>query len=119
MLAALLKNPDYYGEISGRISPAQFVTDSNRALFGILCERLGQGQSIELMSLSRVLSEEQMGRLSYLLASTGEQSFTIREVADFIEVILSKAAETAGEQVGSMDERELKNFIDGIAAKKK
>lgn len=118
LIELLLKNPDYAKTIAEKITPEQFVTDANRDIFSVLIERLLSGLNIDMMSLSAQLSIEQMNRISYLLASSSERSFTIKEAQDYITVILEKQQERTNEQVGSMDEDELKAFIDGIAAKK-
>lgn len=119
LIVLLLKNPDYYDEIARRITPGQFVTDSNRALYEALSGRLRAGKDIEMSSLSGALSLEEMARLAYLLASGREQSFSLKEACDYIEVILSKAQEKTKEELAAMAGDELKNYISGIAAKKK
>lgn len=118
LIAALIKNPDMAWEIVKSIAPSQFVTDFNRGIFTVLIERTVNGQSTDMMSLSSQLSNEQMSRLSYILASSREYSYNMADVRQFIEVILSKQDERTNEQVGSMNNDELQSFIAGIAAKK-
>lgn len=119
LIALLLKNPDYGGEIAKLISPEQFVTDFNRGIYAVLIERIISGRGIDMMSLSSQLSIEQMNWLSYQLASSMEYSFTIDDAKQYIAIILEKQQQRTDEQVGSMDREELESFIAGIAAKKK
>lgn len=119
LIALLLKNPDYFGKIADRITPEQFVTDSNRALFSVLWRRLTEGKSVDLMSLSAVFSVEQMARLSYLLTSVREQGFTARDAQEYAAVILQKGMEKTQEELAAMSGQQLKEYVGSIAAKKK
>jgi DNA primase len=119
LIALLLRNPDYFGRIADSITPAQFVTDSNRALFEVIWRRLAGGKSVDMVSLSADLSMAQMARLSYLLASVREWAFTADDAQSYAAAILQKAAERTDEQVAAMSGQELKEYVSGIAAKKK
>lgn len=68
MIGVLLKNPDYCRLILEKITPADFLTDFNREIFRVICERLAQNRSVELIALSEQLSEEQMGKVAGILA---------------------------------------------------
>ncbi|MEG2174816.1 MAG: toprim domain-containing protein [Oscillospiraceae bacterium] len=118
LIAILLRNPDYYDQIAAAITPAQFVTDSNRTILEALFRRLSSGGDAGLMSLSGEMTPDQMSHLAHLMNS-GTQGNTLREAQDCIAVILEKAAQKTDEQVGMMDAQELMNFVSGIAAKKK
>ena len=118
LIAALMKNPDYAKVVSEKISPPEIVTDSNRDIFSVLINKLLEGHNIDLMSLSAQLSIPQMNWLSHLLATNREHSFTLNDALEYIAVIKEKQQLRTDEQVGSMNEDELKAFIDGIAAKK-
>ncbi len=119
LIALLLRHPDYAAQLLLEIAPEELVTDQNRAIFTVLYTRLRAGRSIEPMSLSSELSPGQMSRISYLLASTREQSFSLEDARGYIAVIREKQNERTPEQVGSMDERELDAFVRQLAAKKK
>ncbi|HWP50381.1 MAG TPA: DNA primase [Clostridia bacterium] len=118
LIAALMKNPDYAKTVSEKIAPAHFVTDSNRDIFSVLINRLLDGRNVDMMSLSAQLSIAQMNWLSHLLATNREHGFTLNDTLDYIEVIKEKQQLRTNEQVGSMNEDELKAFINGIVAKK-
>ena len=118
LLAMLMRNPDCAEEIAKSIAPSQFVTDFNRDIYAVLIERITNGKSTDMMSLSSQLSTEQMSWLSYLLASNQQYSYNMDDAKQFIETILAKQNERTNEQVGSMNSDELQSFIAGIAAKK-
>ena len=118
LLAMLMRNPDCAEEIAKSIAPSQFVTDFNRDIYAVLIERITNGKSTDMMSLSSQLSTEQMSWLSYLLASNQQYSYNMDDARQFIETILTKQNERTNEQVGSMNSDELQSFIAGIAAKK-
>lgn len=118
LIAALMKNPDYAKVVFERISPMEFVTDSNRDIFSVLINRLLEGRNIDMTSLSSQLSIAQMNWLSHLVATNRENSFALNDTLDYIAVIKEKQQQRTNEQVGSMNEDELKAFIEGIAARK-
>lgn len=68
LIGVLLKNPDYCRLILEKITPEDFLTDFNREIFRVICERLAQNRSVELIALSEQLSEEQMGKVAGILA---------------------------------------------------
>ncbi|MFV0496790.1 MAG: DNA primase [Candidatus Fimivivens sp.] len=118
LIVALLKNADYAQAVSDKISPEQFVTDSNREIFSILINRLHEGRNIDMMSLSGELSIVQMNWLSHLQATNSAHSYTLNDALDYIAVIKEKQQSRTSQQVGAMGEDELKAFIEEIAAKK-
>ena len=119
LIALLMRNPDYGGKIISMLPPEDLVTDTNRAIYGAIAERIRAGLPFDPMSLSAALDPVQMARLSYLMASTREQTFHLQDAAELIGVILEKKSEKTDEQVASMSEEELRTFIGGIAARKK
>ena len=118
LIAALIKNPDYAKAVSEKISPAQFVTDSNRDIFSVLIHRLLEGRAIDLMSLSSELSVPQMNWLSYLLATNRELSYTLQDTLAYAATIREKQQEKTNEQVGVMNNDELLANFQRIAAQK-
>ena len=118
LLVILLKNPDIYPKLKQRITPEDFVTDSNKRLYQVITARMETGRSTDMISLSGELTDEQMGWISYLLASDGARCVNAKDAFDCVEVILSKQTELTNEQVASMSPEELMRFVGEIAAKK-
>lgn len=118
LIAALLKNPDLYPQVAARIRPEQFVTDFNRELFALLCQRLQKQQSLELIALSAFLTPEQMAAVSWMTASS--QGLTIRQeaVEDYIHTILEHEKIRTETQVAQMGTQELGQYIKSLVANK-
>lgn len=61
------------------------MTDFNREIFRVICERLAQNRSVELIALSEQLSEEQMGKVAGILADPASSRATPKEAQDYLE----------------------------------
>ena len=83
------KNPDYCHLVLEKIQPEDFMTDFNREIFRVVCERLMENRSVELIALSEQLSEEQMGKVAGIMADPVSSRATPKEAQDYIEVILA------------------------------
>ena len=119
LIGVLLKNPDYREFILDQIQPEDFLTDFNRAIFRVICDRLAENRSIEPISLSEQLDVEQMGKVAGILADSACSGATRKEAADYIDTILAGKAKKTPEELGKMDRRQLEEYVAGLAAKKK
>ena len=119
LLGILLKNPDYYADAADRISPADFVTDRNRALAELIFVRLAEGLSVELSSLGAYLSVDQVGVVASLLQSVNGVSFVKQDLTAYINVILEQKQQKSQDEVGAMSDDDLKAYIASLAQKKK
>ena len=118
LIAALLRNPDYGSRIIELIGPEEFVTDTNRAIYSVIADRIRTGRPFDAMSLSGELDTVQMSRVSYLMASTREQTFTLDDARELAGVIREKQRERSDEQIAAMGDAELTAYINEIAARK-
>lgn len=119
LIGVLLKNPDYYRLIREKIQPEDFLTDFNREIFQVICGRLDQNQSMELIALSEQLDEEQMGKIAGILADPTSSRATPKETQDYLETILAGKAKKTPEQLRQMDRRQLEQYVADLAARKK
>ncbi len=119
LIGVLLKNPDYHRFILERIQPEAFLTDFNREIFRVICERVEQNRPIELIALSEQLDERQMGKVAGILADAASTGATQKETLDYIQTILAGRAKKSPEQLKQMDREELEKYVAGLAAKKK
>jgi DNA primase len=119
LIAALLWNPEFFERVSARIAPEDFVTEGNRKLCEVLWRRLREGKSLEMMSLSAELSQEQMARLAYLQAANAQQAFTLSEAEDFIRAIKTESKKLTEEQIGDLSPQELQEYLFGAVASNK
>lgn len=119
LIGILLKNPDYHGDILGKIRPEDFVTDFNREIFSVISDRLGQNRSVELIALSEQLSEEQMAKVAQVLADSASTRATRKETMDYVETILAGKNRKSAAEVQQMDREALKDYVAQMAKRKK
>lgn len=119
LLAILMKNPDYFEHVVGRVRLEDFVTDRNREIARVLFERLQNGQSIELTLLSAQLSIEQMGVVTELLNSISGLMFDVSAVDSYIDTLLSYQQNKTQDEVAAMSDNDLKAYIASLASRKK
>ena len=72
-----------------------------------------------MISLSSELSIEQMNRISYLLATASQSNTSLEQAQQYADIILEKQRQRTNEQVGSMNEQQLREYIEQLAAGKK
>lgn len=118
LIALLLKNPDYYEYITARVSPSQFVTAYNKAIYERICARLRNRQSVDLMALSSVLDVDDMAFVSGLLAKDVQQKHPLSEADDYIKTILRKQYDKNSDEVAAMSPEQLEEYVKAIAASK-
>lgn len=119
LIGILLKNPDYHGDILGKIRPEDFVTDFNREIFSVISDRLGENRSVELIALSEQLSEEQMAKVAQVLADSASTRATRKEAMDYVETILAGKNRKSAAEVQQMDREALKDYVAQMAKRKK
>ncbi len=119
LLAILMKNPDYFEHVAGRIRLEDFVTDRNREIARVLFGRLQNSQSIELTLLSAQLSIDQMGVVTELLNSISGLMFDASSVDSYIDTILSYQQNKTQDEVAAMSDNDLKAYIASLASRKK
>lgn len=119
LIGIVLKNPDYHPLILERIQPEDFLTDLNREIFRVICQRLEQNRPIELIALSEQLDEQQMGKVAGILADAVSSGATQKEALDYIDVILAGRMKKSSEQLKQMDRQQLEEYVANLAAKKK
>ena len=119
LIGILLKNPDYHRFILERIGPQDFLTDFNREIFQVICQRLEQNRPIELIALSEQLDERQMGKVAGILADAVSSKATQKETLDYIDAILAGKRKKSPEELKQMGREELEEYVAKLAAKKK
>ena len=119
LIAALLKNNDFYGFVRDKIKPEDFVTDSNRTIFTELCRRLEENRPVSPTAFSGVLDEALMTRLSWLIADNDMLRFDREQVEDYIKRILACKMRKSKEEVSQMSPDKLDDYIKKIAENKR
>jgi DNA primase len=119
LIALLVKNPDYFEHIRGRIAPEQFVTEHNRALYSAVCQRLEACKPVDITAMASQLDMEQTARLSRIVNGERALNHTPKEADDYIGAILSVAEQPTTSQLAAMNVQELDAFRKKISAGKK
>ena len=102
-----------------RLRPEELVSDRDREIYVAVAQLLEDGRAADMMSLSARLDEDNMARLSEILASPGCENISAREAEDYISTLKSFHTRKTDEEVGSLEAEEWKRYIASIAAKKK
>ncbi len=87
ILITLLNNGNFYSSLKDRLSNDLFITPVNKGLFGVICERVEKGESVDITHISQFLTSEQTNAFSRLLANQSVVSNTLKECFDCIEVL--------------------------------
>ena len=119
LIAYLIRNPDGWSWVRDRVKAEELVSSRDREIFQAVAAQLEAGQAPDLMSLSARLDEDNMARLSEMLASPGCENISVREAEDYISTLKSFHNQKTNEEVGSLEAEEWKRYIASIAAKKK
>ncbi len=119
LIALLFKNPDYLDGLLEKMKPDDFVTAFNRGLFEKVCNLIQTGATPSLSLLAGVLTDEEMARLSAMLAGSEQMTFTKQQAFDYIDVIFEEKKKLTANDIANMDDGRLQDFIEDLRRKKK
>ena len=119
LLALLVKNPDYFRQISKKLRPEQFVTDLNRSIAAVLYQRLEQNLPVDMPSLSGYLEPEGMAQLSRVLTETAGRKVTMEEAEDCVAALLEHQNQRSSQEIGAMSDEEFGKYMAELTAGKK
>ena len=114
LLALLMKNPDYFRRLSGKLSADVFVTDYNRRIIEGFEQRITEGRSLDLSVLSEDNENEEMGYLAYLLALSGNVANTVEQCEECIKVLLQEKNRKKIPEIGQMSDDEFRAMFESI-----
>lgn len=87
IIAFFYKNSDYYSYLLSSLTPEDFVTDFNRRVYTAICGLITEGVDVSLTALGSVLSQEEIGGVSAILARNSEQTNTVELLDDYVAVL--------------------------------
>ena len=119
ILAILLKNPDYFMDISHKLKEEDFVTQSNRKIYAVLAERLQEQKAIDLGYLGAFFDEGEMARITGLMVSIAGMNFSLADLEEYISSLQSVRDEKKPQDVAGMSNEETIEYLKRLAAKKK
>ena len=105
--------------MSRELTAEEFISPRDRAIYQAVAERLAEELPADMMSLSSRLGEEEMARISEILASPGSENISAQEAEDYIRTLKSFYTQKTSEEVGNLEAEDWKKYIASIAAKKK
>ncbi len=114
LLALLLKNPDYFKKLSGKLSADVFVTDYNKRIFEGFEQRITDGRSLDLSVFGEDNENEEMGYLAYLLALSGNVANTVEQCEECIKVLLQEKNRKKIPEIGQMSDDEFRAMFEQI-----
>lgn len=118
IIAYCLMHPDSISKVLSKISPDKFVTSFNkRVLEAIDKHRFGM-QEISLTSIGSEFSSDEMGRISYILASSREITIDEPTLNDYIEILL-KHGNAPRSNASDMSDDEFLAYVDKLSKSKK
>ncbi len=119
LIAYLIRSPDAWDWVRTQVTAEELVSQRDRELFQAVTGRLEAGYDPDLMSLSGELTEENMARLSEILASPGSENISPREAEDYIRTLKQFHSQKTSAEIGSMEEKDFGEYIASIRAAKK
>ena len=118
ILALLLQNPDYYGDIQSKLTEKDFVDSDHAALYRALAGQLEQNRAPDLALMSPHLDFGQMALASSLLAAGREVKYYREQAQEFLAAIHRQKENKSPDELGQMSAQELQEYINARRAKK-
>ena len=119
LLALLLQNPDYYGEIQSKLTEKDFADPDHAIFYRVLCGQLEQNRLPDIALMSAHLAPKQMALASSLLASGREVKYYREQAQEFLAAIHRQKDDKSPDELGKMSPRELQEYINTRRATKK
>lgn len=88
LISVLLNFPEKLETIKEKIGPEDFVTDFNRHIFELLCEKIPEQPDEEpQMAVSPYLTPDEMSKITALIANIGVQSVSDAKINSITEIL--------------------------------
>ena len=112
IITVLLKSPDFHKiALESNLQPENFVDATNKDIYNIILQRLQNNLSIDITSLSNVMSEDAIKKIAYLIACDMNVNF------DYINVLLDMQ-QFSEKDFSKMNNDELKDYFLKIKKQK-
>ena len=119
LIMILMRHPDFYSAISGKLSPEDFGDSGLRDIFSAISERLSSSLPIEPIHLSGMLQPREMGKLTGLLVKSRELEFYKTQIDDFINTIKKAQGKKSAQELSEMSPEEYSRYINSLRTGKK
>ncbi|MCL2579037.1 MAG: DNA primase [Oscillospiraceae bacterium] len=118
MLALLMQNPDYYGEIQSKLTEKDFADPDHAAIYQALRIKLEEQAAPDLALIGPYLDSRQMGIVSGLLTSGQEVKYYREQAEEFLMAIHRQKTDKSPDELGKMSPQQLKEYINTRRAAK-
>ena len=118
ILTSLLQNPDYYKRFRSRLSPEDFITKVNRALYEGLGRRIEEGHSIEMAAFSADAPDDTVNLLSYLYTNRDKIAGTPAEYEGCINTLLEEKQKLSFGEAKDMTDEEFMRRLEELRKRK-
>ena len=111
IIAYLYKNPDTLEAVAEKLTEADFVTDFNRKVFVRLSSWIRQNKQPDLSMFGEDFKNEEIGKISGMLASHHMDSGDIEELNACIDVLIKYKNRITPDRVADMSPEEIYDSI--------
>ncbi len=111
LIASLINNPGYYKQLKNEVSESDFVTDFNRKVFSVICERLSEDKPVDLSFLTPYFTDEEMSAVARIATLTQSLSNTEGECMDCIGVIKKEKSKAAYSKPSELSNEDFLNIF--------
>lgn len=116
IIAYILNHPDFSEDILSRLPSAEFVTALNRKIYEKIEKTVKSGEQASLSSFGSEFSQEEMGRISYILAKSREIVIDSATLEDYIRTIQNY--KPPNPTAGPMSDDEFQSYVSNLRNKK-
>jgi len=119
LLALLMQNPDYYGEIASRLTEKDFAHPDHAILYKVMRDQLDENKEPDLALMSAHLDPKQMALASGLIAAGRDIKYYPQQAEEFLAAINRQKGDKSPEEIKQMSAWELQEYIRTQRATKK
>lgn len=116
IIAFCLTHPDSIGKVMAKVSAERFVTSFNKRVYEAIISDFGSMHEISLTSIGQKFSADEMGRISYILASSREITIDEATLNDYISVLKSHDPES---NASDMSDDDFLAYVKNLSKNKK
>lgn len=118
IIAFLFRNQDYFDKIVQKIKPEDFVTEFGANVYKYMIDIKKSTGDILLGTMNEVFTQQQLNRISQILAKNNSVSYNIDMINDCINVLLKHKNTATNQDILNMSEEQFREYAMQIQAKK-
>ncbi len=113
LLAALIRNPEYYERMESAVQQDDFSVEAHRRIFSALTEKIKEHRSLELTFFAQELTQEELNTLVKISKQHEQLYFTLKICADCVRIMKqSKEAAEPSKAQGEISDEEFARFFE-------